>query len=226
MFNEMTGKLLERMEKLFVAAVSDVLDSMGFLNQTMHSGFKPLIPEAKVAGPAITLRVTKMTERGPPKDIEEIIDIFAPFFDSLRPDHVAVVDTNNCHEFAAYGELMSSISISKGVKGAVVDGAIRDISRVLRLRFPIWYKGNIPTDSIPRFEIVGVNRPIWCGGVRVKPGDIIFADADGVVVVPKELDLEKVVEKAERKVELEEKTREELLAGKPYREVLRKYKVL
>jgi len=93
---------------------------------------------------------------------------------------------------------MSSISISKGMKGAIVDGAIRDISRVLRLRFPIWYKGNIPTDSIPRFEIVGVNRPIWCGGVRVKPGDIIFADTDGVVVAPKELDLEKVVERAEK----------------------------
>jgi regulator of RNase E activity RraA len=111
-----------------------------------------------------------------------------------------------------------------GVKGAVVDGPIRDINRVLEIDFPVWAKGSIPTDSIGRVDLVGIGSPIFCGGIKVNPSDIIFADRDGIVVIPvADVDLAEVVEMAEDRFVAERRSRQELREGKSLLEVYRKY---
>jgi regulator of RNase E activity RraA len=111
-----------------------------------------------------------------------------------------------------------------GVKAAVVDGPIRDIRRILEIDFPVWARGNIPTDSIGRVDLIGVGNPIFCGGVRINPGDIIFADRDGVVVIPQpDVDLEEVVVKAEEIVTAERRSRLEIRGGMSLPDVYKKY---
>jgi 4-hydroxy-4-methyl-2-oxoglutarate aldolase len=223
-FDSKTLELCARLEKLFVPAIADVLDEMGYRSQVMNHGFGSLIPEAVVAGPAFTVREVPAVTSDP-RSTEEKLRIFSDFFGAVRPGQVVVVDTGGCFAAAAWGELMSTISrFTCGAKAAVVDGPIRDISRVLKVEFPVWAKGSIPADSEGRLALVDFDRPIRCGGVLVRPDDLIFADRDGVVVLPvTEMDVEAVIEKAERIVELEDRSRADLRAGVPVSEVFRRY---
>lgn len=217
----------ERLEKLYTPAVADTLDDLGFMNQTMESGFTPIIPGAVVAGPAFTLDEarTKKSKRLSDYSPDFVAQALTAIFDNMRKGQVIAVNTNGFWGAGAFGELMATTSkYYAGVKGAVVDGPIRDIGRVLEIGFPVWARGNIPTDSIGRVDLVGINSPIFCGGVRVNPGDIIFADIDGVVVIPvAEVDLGEVVEKAEEVVAAERRSREEIKNGSSLLDVYKKY---
>ncbi len=219
--------LCERLEKLYTPAVADTLDDMGFMNQTMESGFSPIIPNAVIAGPAYTLDEarTKKSKRLSDYDPQFVAQALTAIFDNMKKSQVIAVNTNGFWGAGAFGELMATTSkYYAGVKGAVVDGPIRDIGRVLDIDFPVWARGNIPTDSIGRVDLVGINTPIFCGGVRVNPGDVIFADIDGVVVIPLgEVDLEEVVVKAEEVVAAERRSREEIKNGSSLLDVYKKY---
>jgi len=223
-YDAKTLELCARLEKLFTPAVADVLDAMGLRYQVMSAGFTSLIPTATVAGPAFTVREVPAVTTDP-RSTEEKLRIFSEFFGALRPGQVVVVDTGGCFAAAAWGELMSTISrFTCGAKAAVVDGAIRDISRVLKVDFPVWAKGSIPADSEGRLALIDFDQPIRCAGVLVRPDDIVFADRDGIVVLPVgEVDLEEVVSRAEEIVELEDKSRADLRTGVPVTEVFRRY---
>jgi regulator of RNase E activity RraA len=213
-----------RLEKIFVPAVADVLDQMGLRNQCMRAGFWPLL-DATVAGPAFTVReVAAPTLEF--RSTEEKLRIFAEFFDALPPESVVVVDTHQCYEAASWGELMSTITrYTCGAKAAVTDGAIRDVSRILEIGFPVWYINRTPADSDGRLQLLDFDKPIRCGGVRVLPGDLIFADPDGILVLPMDgsVDIEAVISQAEEFVDLENKTRKELREGVPIIDVFNKY---
>jgi regulator of RNase E activity RraA len=219
--------LCERLERLYTPAVSDTLDDMGYTNQAMHAGFLPIIPDAVVAGPAFTMdeartkKSTKMSEYDP----EFIAQALTAVFGNMREGQVVAINTNGFSGAGAFGELMATTCKYFGrVKASVVDGPIRDISRILEIDFPVWAKGNIPTDSIGRVDLVGVAGPIFCGGVRVSPGDIVFADRDGVVVIPvKEIDPAEVVERAEEVVTAERRSRQEIREGSSLLDVYKKY---
>jgi 4-hydroxy-4-methyl-2-oxoglutarate aldolase len=215
----------ERLEKIYVPAMADVLDVMGVRNQCLQAGFWPLIPNKTVAGPAFTVREV----HAPTKEFrseEEKLRIFAEFFGELRSEMIVVVDTGGCFEAAAWGELMSTITkYTCGSKAAVVDGAIRDVTRTLAVEFPVWYINRIPADSDGRLQLLDFNKPIRCGGVLIRPGDLIFADDDGVLVIPMDgsVDVEALISKAEEFVDLEDKTRAELRDGVPIIDVFNKY---
>jgi regulator of RNase E activity RraA len=225
---ERTAKLrnwCERLEKIFVPAVADVMDGLGKRNQCLRAGFWPLLPEAAVAGPAFTVREVAASTIDP-RSTAEKLRIFAEFFGALKPDQVVMVDTGGCFDAAAWGELMSTITrYTCGAKAAVVDGAIRDVSRILKINFPVWYINRVPTDSEGRLQLLDFNRPIRCGGVQVNPGDIVFADPDGIIVLPADgsVDIEAVISKAEEIVVLEDKTRAELRDGAAVVDVFHKY---
>ncbi len=220
-------RLCERLEKTYTPAVSDTLDDMGFMNQAMHSGFVPIIPLKPVAGPAFTLdeaktrKSTRLDEYNP----EFVAQVLSDVFGNMKKGQVVAVNTNGFSGAGAFGELMATTcKFYGGVKGAVVDGPIRDISRILEIEFPVWAKGNIPTDSIGRVDMVGIGGPIRCGGIKVNPGDIIFADRDGVVVIPiADVDLKDVVERAEEVVAAERRSRQEIRGGASLLDVYKKY---
>ena len=216
-----------RLEKLYTPAVADTLDDLGYMNQAMASGFTPLLPDATVAGPAFTIEEarTKKSKRLSDYDPAFVANALTLLFDNMQKGQVIVINANGFYGAGAFGELMATTAkYYGGVKAAVVDGPIRDISRILEIGFPVWARGNIPTDSIGRVDLIGVGQPIFCGGVRVNPGDVVMADRDGVVVIPvAEVDLAEVVEKAEEVVAAERRSRQEIREGSSLLDVYRKY---
>lgn len=222
---EQVDNWCRRLEALFTPAIADVLDGMGLRGQCMRAGFWPLLPDVAVAGPAFTVREVAAASIDP-RSTEEKMRIFAEFFGELGAGQVVAVDTGGCYAAAAWGELMSTITrYTCGAKAAVVDGAIRDVSRILQIQFPVWYINRIPADSEGRLQLLDFNKPIYCGGVQISPGDLIFADPDGIVALPMngQVDVEAVISKAEQFVELENKTREELRNGSAVVDVFNKY---
>jgi 4-hydroxy-4-methyl-2-oxoglutarate aldolase len=220
-------RLCERLEKTYTPAVADSLDEMGFMNQCMHVGFSPIILKAAIAGPAFTMEEAKTRKSMRLKDYdpEFVAGMLESIFGSMKKGQVVAINTNGYGGAGGFGELMAhTCKFFGGVKGAVVDGPIRDINRVLDIDFPVWAKGSIPTDSIGRVDLVGIGSPMFCGGVKVNPGDIIFADRDGIVVIPlADCDLTEIVEMAEERATAERQSRQELREGKSLLEVYKKY---
>ncbi len=219
--------LCERLESTYTPAVADTLDELGFMNQTMEVGFLPIIPDAVIAGPAYTIEEARTKKSKRLSDYEPgfVAQALTLLFDNMQKGQIIVINTNGFSGAGAFGELMATTSkYYRGIKGAVVDGPIRDIGRILEIGFPVWARGNIPTDSIGRVDLVGVGQPIFCGGVRVNPGDVVMADRDGVVVIPvADVDLAEVVEKAEDVVAAERRSRQEIREGSSLLEVYQKY---
>jgi 4-hydroxy-4-methyl-2-oxoglutarate aldolase len=209
-------------ERLTVAAVCDILDGLGFRSQAMHQRLRPLDPDCcTFAGRARTFRwmETDYVVAEDPYGLE--IDAM----DSLRPGDVAVHSTDHGGTNAPWGELMSTVAKTRGAVGCVCDSQIRDCRRIMALGFPVFYRGIRPLDSMGRARVMAFDVPVRCGEVLVRPGEIVFADFDGVAVIPKEAE-EAALHKAEEKIGKENLSRAELMAGKTLREVYRKYGVL
>jgi regulator of RNase E activity RraA len=120
---------------------------------------------------------------------------------------------------------MSTVAKRKGVTGCVCDSQIRDCVKIIERNFPVFFAGIRPLDSKGRGLVIAYDVPIKCGEVLVHPDDIIFADFDGIVVVPKTVEQD-VFQKAKEKVHKENLSRKELLKGKSLRQVYDKYKSL
>ncbi|MDG0812669.1 RraA family protein [Cohnella rhizosphaerae] len=123
------------------------------------------------------------------------------------------------------GELLSTASKMRGARGAIVDGLIRDTKKILELGFPVFATGTKPVDSQGRGLVIEYDIPVKCGGVLVHPGDVIFGDRDGIVVIPAAL-AEEAFRRALDKATRENHTRDELLQGRTLRQVYDKYGVL
>jgi 4-hydroxy-4-methyl-2-oxoglutarate aldolase len=211
-------------ERLYVAAVCDILDSLGYRNQAMHHRLRPLLPDIRncgFVGRARTLRwmdVDYIVEEDPYG--AEIAAV-----DSLRPGDVAVHSTDYAGTNAPWGELMSTVAKRNGAVGCVCDSQIRDCVRIIEMGFPVYYAGIRPLDSMGRAKVMAYDVPIRCGEVVVHPGELVFADFDGIVVIPQEVEGD-VLELARAKADKETLSRQDLLAGKTLREVYDTYGVL
>jgi regulator of RNase E activity RraA len=211
-------------ERLYVAAVCDILDSLGYRNQAMHQRLRPLLPDIRncgFVGRARTLRwmdVDYIVEEDPYG--AEIAAV-----DSLRPGDVAVHSTDYAGTNAPWGELMSTVAKRNGAVGCVCDSQVRDCVRIIEMGFPVYYAGIRPLDSMGRAKVMAYDVPIRCGEVVVHPGELIFADFDGIVVIPREVEGD-VLELAREKADKETLSRQDLLAGKTLREVYDTYGVL
>ncbi|MBX3258024.1 MAG: RraA family protein [Chitinophagaceae bacterium] len=209
-------------EHLYVAIVCDVLDILGYRNQAMHQRLRPLDADnCTIIGRARTYRwmETDYVEEEDPYGLEiEAVD-------SIREGDVVVHSTDFAGTNAPWGELMSTIAKRNGATGCICDSMIRDCKRIIEMKFPIFYGGIRPLDSLGRGRVMAYDVPIRCGDVVVKPGELIFADFDGVVVVPREVE-DKVLEMAHEKVFKENASRRDLLNGDSLRVVYDRYGVL
>jgi regulator of RNase E activity RraA len=206
--------------KLYVSVVSDVLDAQGYYNQAMAARVRPLTPKSRVIGRAHTVLTTDVFAR--PADPYRL-EIEA--VDALKPNDVMVAMTHDSQRTCFWGELLSTAAIARGATGCVIDGHTRDVLRIIEMGFPVFSTGIRPVDSSSRSIVVDYGIPIECGGVRVAPGDVIFGDFDGVVVIPQSI-LAKTVELATTKVERENHSRVMLQEGHLLRDVYEKYGVL
>ena len=174
-------------------------DCMGRFN-AMTSDMKPLFAGIRIVGTAVTVKTLAS-------------DLAAAFkaIDVCHPGDVVVIDSHGSSNTAFWGENMTLSALNRGVAAAVIDGACRDVEEIRTIRFPVICKGCVPNvGSISGYG--EVNVPIQCAGVAVSPGDIVVADGNGVVVVPKG-ESAVILEHAQRLLETEHLVQEKIKAG-------------
>lgn len=209
---------------LYVAAVCDILDAMGHRQQAMHQRLRPLLPDRHNCGFVGRARTFRWMETNYiVEDDPYGLEIEA--MDSLGPGDVAVHSTDYGGTNAPWGELMSTVARRNGAVGCVCDSQVRDCNRIIDLGFPVYCAGIRPLDSKGRGRVMAYDVPIMCGEVLVRPRDLVFADLDGIVIIPQDVE-DEVLERAREKAGKESASRAELLAGKTLREVYDKYGVL
>jgi 4-hydroxy-4-methyl-2-oxoglutarate aldolase len=214
-------ELCEFAEKnLYTAVVSDSLDQLGIRGQAMREYLRPVHQQCTCAGWARTIACSDVYHV---PDDPYSIEIEA--VDSLLPGEIAVVGTQKSLRNAPWGELLSTAARARGARGAIIDGLVRDVKKIEEIDFPVFATGIKPVDSMGRGIVTAYNIPVECGEVIVAPGDFVFADFDGVVVVPKDR-VKEVIELATDKVQRENHSRRELQQGNYLRDVYNKYGVL
>jgi regulator of RNase E activity RraA len=214
LFNEMA-------DKLYVAVISDILDGLGFRDQVLRPGIMPLQPDRRpLVGRAATVVIAPQFEVVEQPYTNQIAAI-----DALQPGDVVVSGVGGLTDVAVWGELFSNAALARGARGVLTDGCHRDTRMILDLGFPVFSRGARPVDASGRCTVISRNRPVEVAGVLVRPGDIVFAEVDGVAIVPQEVAGE-TVERAFAKAVKEDGAREDLRAGLLLSEVWTKYRVL
>jgi 4-hydroxy-4-methyl-2-oxoglutarate aldolase len=208
---------------LYSAVLSDVLDDFGRRHQAMRPFIRPLDEELPLFGRARTgnyMNTYSVSEGDNPYDIEIAL------VDDLKPGAVAVFGCDGpTIRIAPWGELLSTAARCRGAVGCVTDGLVRDIRAIRKMNFAVFHGGIGPLDSKGRAKMMTRDVPVNCGGVLVNPGDLVFGDADGVVVIPFDI-ADEVVRAATAKIGGENRTRAELEQGTLLIEVYKKYGVL
>ncbi|MEM7025516.1 MAG: RraA family protein [Pseudomonadota bacterium] len=209
-------------EKLYAAVLSDVLDEQGYRHQVLPPRIRPLDEGVVLAGRART---------GLYRDVYHVAEGHNPYameialIDDLKPDEVAVLACGTSGRIAPWGELLTTASIARGGVGCVTDGLVRDTKMIRELSFPVFHGGVGPLDSKGRGEVCAIDVPVECAGVMVNPGDLVFGDADGVLVVPQPI-VAQTMRLALAKVEGEDRTRDELKQGALLADVFEKHGIL
>jgi 4-hydroxy-4-methyl-2-oxoglutarate aldolase len=210
-------------QNLYVAVVCDMLDTLGYRNQACTTGSVRCCPIYATAAlsdaPALRAgwRRTMSSKR---------IPMGGNWTGRLpRARDVVIHSTDYGSTNAPWGELMSTIAKYRGAVGTVCDSQVRDCVRIIEMGFPVYYAGIRPLNSKGRGLVVDYDVPVMCGEVLVHPGELVFADFDGVVVIPKAVETE-VLRLAHATASQETISRQELLAGKSLKEVYAKYGVL
>ena len=204
-------------ENLNSSIISDVLDGMGVRGQAMGIDIRPVHDDMVLVGIAATMLMADQY------DYEK--DTFSLQFqaiDSLKEGEVMMVAAKGTERAALWGELLSTAARYRGARGVVIDGVARDIKLIREMGFPVFAKGVNPISSKGRVIAVDSACPVEISGVMVHPGDLVVADIDGVVVVPKGL-IDEVVEKALEVAASETLTRDELRKGMGLYDVFKKY---
>ena len=209
-------------QHLYVAAVCDILDGLGYQQQAMHQRLRPLDSANCVfVGRARTIRwmETDYVVEEDPYGVE------IEAMDSLKPGDVPIHSTDYGGTNAPWGELMSTVAKRNGAVGCVCDSQIRDCQKIIKIGFPVFYRGIRPLDSKGRARVMAYDVSVKCGEVLVHPGELVFADFDGVVAVPKTVE-EEVLRLAQEKIGKENDSRRGLLMGRTLRDVYNQYRVL
>ncbi len=206
---------------LYAGALSDVLDEMGYRNQVVDpkAAIRPLRPDSVLFGRACTLR-NSLDAR-----VEDPYALAMEAMDQMQPGDVLIAAGDQPLDVGIFGELSAARVTSRGGRGALIDGFTRDGRKLLETGFPVFCKGISPIDTTGRVRVVAYNVPLALGGLTVQPGQLVFADLDGIVLIPKEAE-DDVLARALERVEVESNVRRELNAGASLNEVWQKYHVL
>lgn len=208
--------------KLFVSVVSDTLDGLGYRNQAMTSNIRPLDDGLTMLGRARTGIYREVYHVVPG---ENPYELEIALIDDLKPGEVAVLACGGSPRIAPWGELLSTASKARKAAGCLTDGMTRDIRAIRAMKFPVFHGGIGPLDSKGRGQVAAIDVPVELAGVHVEPGDLVFGDADGVVVIPRKIE-EKVLAAALEKVSGENRTRDALRKGEKLKDVFERYGIL
>lgn len=202
-----SSELCDRYEQLYTGLVTDVLDTLGEKEQCMDPDISPIDRSHTVAGIAFPAVGRKNRSVEYDAQIRRFLRMLGE-----APDHSCLVLNANADDSAQIGELTTNALAAQECRGVVTDGGIRDTAAVLEQEFPVFVRYRTPADSIHRWELLDWGTTVVVGGVEVNPGDIVFADIDGVVVVPSDL-AEEVLTEAEAMREAEDSVRKAINQG-------------
>jgi regulator of RNase E activity RraA len=172
--------LIEEFRRVEVASVSDALEQLTGKRMYMSHHMQPIFT-AKFAGFARTVQLKKDEGNQDPAALSGMLSAI----DQGPADSVYVMSVENGGDIAGMGGLMGTAMASRGYSGAVIDGGVRDVAYLRKIGFPVFATGIVPSTSVHHYRFGGAQVPISCDGVTVNAGDIVTADSDGVVVVPR-----------------------------------------
>lgn len=215
-------------EQLFPAVVGDILDTLGFMRQFLAPAIKPLRTDMVVIGRAMpVLEANAFSAREPegrgPLSTQAFGLLFQALDDLQR--HEVYVATGCAPQFALWGGLMTTRAMHLKAAGAVLDGWSRDTPEVLQMGLPVFSYGGYAQDQGPRGKVVDWRVPVEINGVRVRPGDIVFGDLDGVLVIPREAE-EEAIRRALEKASTENQVRAAIQRGMSTVEAFKTYGVM
>jgi regulator of RNase E activity RraA len=207
-------------ETLYSAVVCDALDAIGYTNQSPRAALRPFTGITRLVGRCKTTLWADMAHEDPrPYELE------LGAVDACRPDDVLIAAAGGSMRSGIWGELLSTAAHNSGCAGAIVHGAVRDVLKMTEMRFPVFALGTSPYDSLHRQRVIDLDVTVEINGVRLSPGDLVFADLDGIVVVPRAIE-DEVIARASEKVSAENRTRDAIRAGMKAKAAYEKYGVL
>ena len=194
-------------ERLYSGVISDVLDQMGYRNQTIPNDIMPLTDDTVLFGPAFTSIGTQVYSMP-----EHPLIAQCKVVDQLKEGEIYVLVTRGEYCCAVFGELFATAVQQRGGAGVLLDAYARDLKVLKQMNFPLFYKGRDPRTSKGRCEINECQIPVKMGDVTIHPGDYIFGDLDGTVIIPKDL-VEEVLDRAFETARKEDTVRDGLQSG-------------
>jgi 4-hydroxy-4-methyl-2-oxoglutarate aldolase len=207
-------------EKLFSAVVCDALDGLGFTRQSPRVCLAPQTSDQVLIGRCKTTLWADMAHEDPNPYALELEAV-----DSCQPDDVIIAAAGGSVRSGVWGELLSTAARNCGCVGAIVDGSVRDVRQMTDMQFPVFAKHRCIYDSLNRQRVVDIDVSVEIDLVVFRPGDLVIADIDGVVVVPQEIESEAIAN-AWGKVHAESVTRDAIRGGMKAADVYKKYGVL
>ncbi|HOP77218.1 MAG: RraA family protein [Thermogutta sp.] len=215
-------------QELSTAIVGEVLDQMGLNAQFLPGCIRPLDPRMVVVGRAMPVLFADCFETFSPSGLNPVFakpfGLMLEALDDLRPMEVFVA-TGGRSELAMWSELMTVRAVRLGAAGALVDGCVRDTNALSRFSFPIFSRGAFAQDQRTRGKVVDFRVAVQIGNVRVRPGDIIFGDHEGVCILPQGSEGD-VVEAALQRLQKRAEARRELESGSTAVEVFAKHNMI
>ena len=205
--------------ELYTPVVGDILDQLGFAHQFLPQPIQPMTSAMVVAGyamPVLTMDVFGRQEQPFGRMTEAL--------DALQTNEVYIA-AGASHRSANWGEIMTAAARRCGAVGAVVDGFHRDTPQVLEQAFPVFSRGAWAQDSSIRMKVVDFRCPIEIEGIAIRPGDIIFGDVDGVLIIPRDA-IDEAIAKSLEKARAENSVRTAVENGMSVTEAFRTYGVL
>ena len=203
-------ELCERYRQLYLPAVADALYELGLPEQVLPTYLRPLFPEQRLVGHAFTVEGRGLAPIGWEAGLVRIRS-YLEVFERLEPDSLLVSVNPNSH-VGHFGELTANSAQAHGCVGCVLDGNLRDIQGIRDIGFQVYYRDLSPLNAIGRWEMIQCQQPVLIGGIAVNPADIVFAEFDGVLVIP-HAHAETVLLKAEEIIGAEGRVREEMRQG-------------
>lgn len=205
--------------ELYTPVIGDILDGMGYYHQILFPEIQPALLDMKIAGRAMPVNMIDVYG-----EQSEPFGKLTEALDQLQEGDVYIAHGGNMR-CAYWGEILTATAKKRGAAGAVINGYHRDTKMMLEQNFPVFSRGRFAQDSSVRTKIVDYRCPIEIGAVWINPGDLVVADMDGVLIVPKNIE-EEVIIKSLEKVRAEKKVREEIENGMSSTDAFKKYGVL
>jgi len=203
--------LVERTGKLDTATISDAMDRLGVAGQCLN--IKPRDPRFRLTGRAFTLLYGPAGK--PAGTVGE-------FIDEVPPGSVIVIDNGGRENATVWGDILTEIAHRRKIAGTVIDGACRDVALCLELGYPIFSRSYSMRTGKDRVQLDGINVVVNIGDARVAPGDILRGDADGVVAIPRQHEMD-VITAAEGIATAEDAIRNAVRSGKPLAEARKEF---